>query len=73
MGLVSQVFNSEEKLKPLQGNMGIGHTRYATAGKSTLDNAQPVIVDTFFGKIAISQNGNLTQHKFLRRKLLERG
>jgi len=73
MGLVSQVFGSEEKLQPLLGSMGIGHTRYATAGKSTIDNAQPVIVETFFGKIAISQNGNITQHKSLRKKLLEKG
>jgi len=73
IGLVIQVFNSEEKLKPLKGSIGIGHTRYATTGKTTLDNTQPVIVQTFHGKIAISQNGNLTTQKHLRRRLLERG
>jgi amidophosphoribosyltransferase len=73
LGLVSQVFNSEEKLNPLLGKMGIGHTRYATSGKCTIENAQPMIVRTYHGSIAISQNGNLTTQKNLRKKLLERG
>jgi amidophosphoribosyltransferase len=73
VGLVSQVFSNEDILKPLVGKMGIGHTRYATAGRSTIDNAQPVIVDTFHGQIAIAQNGNLTTHKSLRKELLRRG
>eukprot|EP01113_Clastostelium_recurvatum_P042094 TRINITY_DN6788_c0_g1_i2.p1 TRINITY_DN6788_c0_g1~~TRINITY_DN6788_c0_g1_i2.p1 ORF type:complete len:636 (-),score=176.85 TRINITY_DN6788_c0_g1_i2:19-1845(-) len=72
MGLVNQVF-TESTLKPLKGNMTIGHTRYSTAGKSTITNAQPVIVQTLHGQIGIVQNGNLTKARMLRNKLLERG
>lgn len=73
IGLVSQVFNSEEKLIPLIGGFGLGHVRYATAGKSSLENTQPILLDTFHGQIAIGQNGNLTTHRSLRKKLLEKG
>ncbi|KYQ92657.1 amidophosphoribosyltransferase [Tieghemostelium lacteum] len=72
MGLVNQVFN-EANLKPLRGHMAIGHTRYSTAGKSTINNAQPVIVQTLHGQIGIAQNGNLTTAKSLRKELLEKG
>ena len=40
LGLVSQVFN-EATLSTLQGNLGIGHTRYSTTGSTTWENAQP--------------------------------
>jgi len=73
IGLVSQVFNSEEILKPLVGNMGIGHTRYSTSGRSVLENAQPVTVQTYHGEISIAQNGNLTTQKSLKKKLMKNG
>jgi len=74
VGLVNQVFN-EEKLDRLTGFMGVGHTRYSTAGgkSSYLDNAQPVTVSTVLGKLTVAQNGNLTTHKKLRTELLESG
>ncbi|EGC40044.1 hypothetical protein DICPUDRAFT_52300 [Dictyostelium purpureum] len=72
MGLVNQVF-TETNLKPLKGKMAVGHTRYSTAGKSTLINAQPVIVQTLHGQIGIVQNGNLTTAKSLRKELMEKG
>ncbi|KAM9997281.1 hypothetical protein ACTFIZ_006638 [Dictyostelium cf. discoideum] len=72
MGLVNQVFN-ETNLKPLKGKMAIGHTRYSTAGKSTIVNAQPVIVQTLHGQIGIVQNGNLTTAKSLRKELMQKG
>eukprot|EP01132_Coremiostelium_polycephalum_P002497 gene2497-3089_t len=72
MGLVNQVF-TEQNLKPLKGMMAVGHTRYSTAGKSTINNAQPVIVQTLHGQIGIVQNGNLTTAKTLRKELLEKG
>jgi amidophosphoribosyltransferase len=73
VGLVSQVFNCEEVLEPLVGYIGIGHTRYSTSGKSTLENTQPVTVQTFRGEISIAQNGNLTTQKSLKKKLMENG
>jgi len=73
LGLVSQVFNSEDILSPLKGGFGIGHTRYSTAGKPTLENGQPVVVETWHGKLGIAQNGNLSTQKSLRKKLLSSG
>eukprot|EP01133_Synstelium_polycarpum_P012375 gene12375-14518_t len=72
MGLVNQVF-TEANLKPLKGHMAIGHTRYSTAGKSTINNAQPVIVQTLHGQVGIVQNGNLTTAHSLRKELLQQG
>jgi len=72
LGLVTQVFN-ELNLKTLKGGHGIGHTRYSTAGGSNLNNAQPVVVQTYHGKIAVAENGNLTTQKSLRQELLKRG
>ena len=72
MGLVSQVFN-EEKLRPLVGHLAIGHTRYSTTGSSTLENAQPFVVESALGPLAVGHNGNLTNATSLRRELLNRG
>ena len=72
MGLVSQVFN-EEILQNLDGDMAIGHNRYSTAGSSRVLNAQPFLVETALGPLALGHNGNLTNAIALRHKLLQRG
>jgi amidophosphoribosyltransferase len=72
MGLVAQVFN-EEKLRPLGGHLAIGHTRYSTTGSSKLENAQPFVVESALGPLAVGHNGNLTNAGALRRELLTRG
>lgn len=60
MGLVSNVFD-ERTLKPLQGDLAIGHVRYSTTGSSTWRNAQPVFRPGPEGSgIALGHNGNLT-------------
>src|SRR5437762_7917254 len=58
MGLVSQVFD-EEILARLPGGLAIGHTRYSTTGSSVLCNAQPILVETPHGPIAVAHNGNI--------------
>jgi len=68
MGLVSQVF-TEERLVSMSGDMAIGHTRYSTTGSSLLCNAQPVVVETKFGPLALAHNGNLVNTTILRREL----
>jgi len=68
MGLVTQVFD-EEALTQLTGFAAIGHTRYSTTGSSLLCNAQPVLVDTAFGPLALGHNGNLINTTVLRREL----
>jgi amidophosphoribosyltransferase len=69
IGLVSQVF-SEPILNKLHGSLAIGHTRYSTTGSSRKANAQPVVVDTLLGKLALAHNGNLVNIMQLRSELL---
>jgi len=59
MGLVTTVFD-ERKLSALRGDVGIGHTRYSTAGQSEWRNAQPVFRDVGRAGFALGHNGNLT-------------
>jgi amidophosphoribosyltransferase len=72
MGLVSQVFH-EQHLAPLQGHFAIGHNRYSTTGSSSLTNAQPYVLQTLHGPLAVGHNGNLTNAAWMRRHLMERG
>lgn len=72
MGLVSQVFN-EEILSQLPGSLAVGHTRYSTTGSSRVANAQPVVVETCLGPLALAHNGNLVNTKALREELLAQG
>lgn len=65
---LSSLYSS--KYKPLEYQP---YFRYSTAGRSVLENAQPVCVQTLRGQIAIAQNGNLTTAKSLRQELLEKG
>ena len=71
-GLVGSVFN-EENLSTLVGGIAIGHNRYSTTGGSTLRNAQPQVLETIDGPLAVAHNGNLINAPQLRRELLERG
>jgi amidophosphoribosyltransferase len=68
MGLVSQVFD-EGSLSSLRGHAAIGHTRYSTTGSSLLCNAQPILVETRFGPLALAHNGNLINTTILRDEL----
>ncbi|RMF20964.1 MAG: amidophosphoribosyltransferase [Cyanobacteria bacterium J083] len=71
MGLVSQVFN-EEILASMPGQLAVGHTRYSTTGSSLRVNAQPALVTTRLGKLALAHNGNLVNTKALREELTSR-
>ena len=68
MGLVSQVFN-EEILSDLVGEIAVGHVRYSTTGSSHIANAQPAVVDSRLGSLALAHNGNLVNVLELRDKL----
>jgi amidophosphoribosyltransferase len=70
MGLVSQVFN-EQVLDHLPGNIAVGHTRYSTTGSSRVVNAQPAVVQTRLGALALAHNGNLINTANLREELLK--
>jgi amidophosphoribosyltransferase len=69
MGLVSQVF-SESTLKDLIGDIAVGHTRYSTTGSSRRVNAQPAVVETRLGTVALAHNGNLVNTGQLREELI---
>jgi amidophosphoribosyltransferase len=66
-GLVRDVFHTRH-MKTLQGNMGIGHVRYPTAGTSSSAEAQPFYVNSPFG-IVLGHNGNLTNAAELNKEL----
>lgn len=68
MGLVNEVFTSDE-LDKLKGNIGVGHTRYSTAGSSTRENAQPLVINYVKGILGLAHNGNLINAPELRKEL----
>ena len=72
MGLVNEVFTGDDVDK-LPGNIGIGHVRYSTAGSSTRENAQPLVLEYVKGTLALAHNGNLTNSPELRDKLAYTG
>src|SRR5438309_5387069 len=72
MGLVADIF-VEDVLAKLRGTLAIGHTRYSTAGDSALLNAQPILVQSNKGAIAVAHNGNLVNATMLRARLESQG
>ncbi len=72
VGLLSQIFNAEN-LARLQGHYAIGHTRYSTTGSSLRRNAQPFMIETLHGPLAVAHNGNLVNAADLRQRVLQRG
>ncbi|RDU70262.1 amidophosphoribosyltransferase [Helicobacter aurati] len=71
-GLVTKVF-SKKKLKKLKGKNAIGHNRYATAGKDSSDDSQPIFARYDLGEIAVVHNGNLTNAHTIRQTLIAEG
>jgi len=72
MGLVEEIFKPGV-IEHLVGDVAMGHTRYSTAGDTSLSNAQPIVIDCNKGKLALGHNGNLTNALEWRRKLEHRG
>ncbi len=72
MGLVSDGID-EPAMEALHGPIAIGHTRYSTAGSSTIENAQPILVRGRGGHIAVAHNGNLVNAHDVRRDLEAQG
>ncbi|MCE8034658.1 MAG: amidophosphoribosyltransferase [Halomonas sp.] len=66
-GLVRDVFHTRHMAR-LQGNLGIGHVRYPTAGSSSEAESQPFYVNSPYG-IALAHNGNLTNSEQLKQEL----
>jgi amidophosphoribosyltransferase len=72
MGHVADIFRAET-LAGLSGSRAIGHVRYSTAGSSTLENAQPIVVRQAKGGLAVGHNGNLVNAVELREELETQG
>ena len=70
-GLVGQIF-SRERLDQLKGTAAIGHTRYSTTGTDELKNIQPLTREMPFGPLAISHNGNIVNHRILKKQLAKK-
>ena len=72
IGLVAQVF-TPNAMTELKGHYAIGHTRYSTTGSSSLRNAQPFMIETIHGPLALAHNGNLINSAELRNELMGLG
>ncbi|MBT3319742.1 MAG: amidophosphoribosyltransferase [Clostridia bacterium] len=72
MGLISEVFKGG--LDNLAGaTSAIGHVRYSTTGDSHLANAQPLVIQSRKGSLALVHNGNLINAKEIRDDLESQG
>ena len=72
MGLVQEIFN-DDIIRMLPGDICIGHVRYSTAGESHVTNAQPLVVYSKMGSLALAHNGTLVNAKILRDEMQDEG
>lgn len=68
MGLVCDVFNNGN-VEGIDGNVGIGHVRYSTTGKSKIENSQPMFSNFERGTVAVAHNGDIINSPELRCEL----
>jgi len=73
IGLVADVFSDIHNLEKLKGEFAIGHNRYSTTGSTQPINAQPLVVSSKHGPMAISHNGNFVNSQELREQLENEG
>ena len=72
LGMVAPVLGKYlQEIHP--SRLGIGHVRYSTAGGSSVQNAQPIVVDCNKGRIALAHNGNISNGGALRAALTAEG
>jgi amidophosphoribosyltransferase len=73
-GLVLDVFSEHGMFTDvLKGDMAVGHNRYSTTGSSSSSNIQPFNMIYSKGIFSLAHNGNLTNTRTLRKKLIEEG
>lgn len=72
-GLLAQVFRHAADLDGLVGDAAIGHVRYGTAGRNSIQNVQPFLFQFHDGEVALAHNGNLTNAVTMRRQLEDEG
>ncbi|MEZ5332149.1 MAG: amidophosphoribosyltransferase [Thermoanaerobaculia bacterium] len=72
MGQIADIFDAKT-LARLPGRRSLGHTRYSTSGSSVVVNAQPIVVKTSMGPLAVVHNGNLVNAVEIRDRLEAEG
>lgn len=72
MGLVTEALQADQEILR-EGEAALGHVRYSTTGESSLVNAQPLLMQTRFGPLALAHNGNLVNAAELRDTLAREG
>jgi amidophosphoribosyltransferase len=72
MGLAHQALKTDD-INNLKGQLGIGHVRYSTVGSSNLENAQPIVVSTNYGDIALAHNGEIVNADKIMDELKKKG
>ncbi len=72
-GLVNEVFSPQALDALGEGNIAVGHVRYATTGTDSARNVQPLLINHYKGRMALAHNGNLTNAWELRRSLEKGG
>jgi amidophosphoribosyltransferase len=71
LGLTADIFNAKE-LSTIHGTVGVGHTRYPTAGTITEQDAHPFVVDAT-RQLALVHNGNITNYLEIKEQLRKQG
>jgi len=69
-GLVTEVFKTDNSLSQLNGNIGIGHVRYPTAGSDDSSEAQPFYTANPVN-IALAHNGTLINSEQIKSQLIK--
>ena len=72
-GLVGDIFSKDSVIQRLKGRSAIGHVRYSTAGGTAIRNIQPLYAELSTGGFGVCHNGNLTNAKTLRKRLVTSG
>ena len=72
-GLVTDVFTRDMLEKIEEGNMALGHCRYAPADMKSRSNAQPLLINHHKGSMSLCCNGALTNAAELRDQLESEG
>lgn len=70
LGLVSEVFDNASLSTLPEGDIALGHVRYAISGEDLACNSQPIVFTGKMGKIALAHNGKLINAAQLREKLI---
>lgn len=73
MGLVTELKRDEKEIEAMTGHASIGHVRYSTTGTSSLGNAQPMLVTTRYGMLAVAHNGNIVNAPEIRERMVDEG